>query len=278
MAVRIIRDISSEFFGQWYTLMVDETTDLANTEQMVVCLRGATEDLEVHEEVLGLYSLESTNADTIVSTIKDVLLRMNLKLCDRRGQCYDGASSMSGSRSGVATKILAEESKALYTHCYGHALNLATQNCLKGIKIMQSTLDTVYEITKLIKKSPKRDILFNKLKEEITTGSPGIRVLCPTRWTVCGEALTSIAENYQALQATWSAASDETRDSEMRARIGGVAAHMEHFNFFFGVKLGRKILHIVNNLSRTLQSVTMSACEGQELVSVTIRTLQSIRS
>ena len=56
----------------------------------------------------------------------------------------------------------------------------------------------------------------------------------------------------------------------MRARIGGVAAQMEHFNFFFGVELGRKILHIVDNLSRTLQSATMSACEGQELVSVTI--------
>ena len=97
MALRSIRDISSEFSGQWYTLMVDETTDLSNTEQIVVCLRGVTEDLEVHEEVLGLYSLESTNADTIVSTIQDVLLRMNLKLCDCRGQCYNGASSMSGS-------------------------------------------------------------------------------------------------------------------------------------------------------------------------------------
>ena len=240
MALCIIRDISSEFSGQWYTLMVDETTYLSNTEHIVVCLRDVTEDLEVHEEVLGLYSLESTNADTVVSTITDVLLRMNLKLCDCRGQCYNGTSSMSGSRSGVATKILAEESKALYTRCYGHALNLATQDCLKGIKIMQSTLDTVYE---LIKKSPKCDVLFNELKEEITTGSPGIRVLWPTRWTLRGEALTSIAENYQALQATWSAASDETRDSKMRARISGVAAQMEHFNFFFGVELGRKMLH-----------------------------------
>ena len=37
--------------------MVDETTDLSNTEQMVVCLQGVTEDLEVHEEVLGLWNL-----------------------------------------------------------------------------------------------------------------------------------------------------------------------------------------------------------------------------
>ena len=31
-----------------------------------------------------------TNADTIVSCIKDVLLRMNLRIQDARGQCYDG--------------------------------------------------------------------------------------------------------------------------------------------------------------------------------------------
>ncbi len=99
--------------------------------------------------------MEATNATTILSTIKDALIRMNFKLTDCRGQCYDGASNMSGSRSGVASQIIAEESKALYTHCSGHALNLATQDSLKEVKLMQDTLDTVYEITKLIKKITK---------------------------------------------------------------------------------------------------------------------------
>lgn len=94
MALHITRDIAAEFSGQWYTLMVDETTDLSNIEQMVVCLRRVTDDLAVHEEVIGLYSLESTSANAIVSTVKDVLLRMNMKLTDCRGQCYDGASNI----------------------------------------------------------------------------------------------------------------------------------------------------------------------------------------
>lgn len=83
------------------------------------------------------------------------------------------------------------------------------------------------------------------MKDDISTGSPGIRILCPTRWTVRAAALTSIAENYQALQSTWNLASNETKDSEMRARIGGVAAQMERFDFFFGVELGRKVLNII---------------------------------
>ena len=278
MAQSILQDIVSSISGKWFTIMADETTDLSNTEQMVLCLRYVDDDLEVHEEVIGLYSLESTSADMIMSTIEDVLLRLNLKVNNCRGQCYDGASTMSGCRSGVVTKLSALEHRALYTHCYGHALSLATQDALKGIKIMEETLDTVYEITKLIKKSPKRDVLFQKFKDDVTPGSPGIRVLCPTRWTVRAEALASISENYQALQLTWDAAKESTRDTEMKTRIGGVAAQMEKFSFFFGVELGRKILNMADNLSRTLQASTLSACEGQRVVKMTLQSLQSIRS
>ena len=40
-------------------MVVDETTDLSNNEQMVFCLRHVDGQLEVHEEVFGLYTLES---------------------------------------------------------------------------------------------------------------------------------------------------------------------------------------------------------------------------
>ena len=139
-----------------------------------------------------------------------------------RGQCYDGASSTS-------EKITDLESRALYTHCYGHALKLAAHDSIKHIKIMKDTLDTTYEITKLIKKSPKHKVIFQKFAEDIRAGSPGICMLCPTRWTVRAEALTSISENYQALQSTWEAARQATKDTEARARITGVAAQMEKF-------------------------------------------------
>ena len=107
--------------------------------------------------MIGLHNLEFTSANTIFSTIQDILLRLNLTIHNCRGQCYDGASSMSGSESGVATKMKDLEPRALYTHCYEHALNLATQDALKGIKIMEEAMDTVHEITKLIKKSTKRE-------------------------------------------------------------------------------------------------------------------------
>ena len=44
----IQREIAMEVFGKWFTIMVDETTDLSNTEQMVFCLRYVDKNLDVN--------------------------------------------------------------------------------------------------------------------------------------------------------------------------------------------------------------------------------------
>ena len=38
---------------------------------------------------------------------------------------------MSGTRSGVAKKVQDVEERAVYIHCYGHLINLATKDCVK---------------------------------------------------------------------------------------------------------------------------------------------------
>ena len=107
--------------------MMDETTDVSNCEQVVVYLQWVSEDFEVNEEFMGLYSIK---AEILFSAIKDILLRFNA-LSNIRRQCYDAASAMAGYKSGVATRLLQEQPKALYSHCYGHALNLACGDTIK---------------------------------------------------------------------------------------------------------------------------------------------------
>ena len=81
------------------------------------------------------------------------MLRCNLPMIKLRGQCYNGCSTMSGLRSGVA-KELRVESRAVFTHCYSHSLNLAASDCIKNSKLMKSAPETTYEISKLIKLAP----------------------------------------------------------------------------------------------------------------------------
>ena len=68
---------------------------------------------------------------------------------------------------------------------------------------MRDALDITYEITNLIKKSRCYDAIFNHLEEEMDGDSPGIRVLCPTRWTVRTEAFQSILDNFSVLLELW---------------------------------------------------------------------------
>ena len=110
---------------------------------------------------------------------------------------------MSGTKNGVAKLICDDESRAVYTHCYGHALNLAVNDMLKQCKTLKYCLETVKEIIKLVKNSPKRDAEFQRLKQAVSSESPGIRVLCPTRWTVCASSLQSILDNYEVLMSLW---------------------------------------------------------------------------
>ena len=139
-----------------------------------------------------------------------------------------------------------------------------------------------HEITKLIKYSPRREAVFRELKEgiEMSTGchSPGIRVLCPTRWTVRADSLASIVDNYGLLQRTWEEAVELARDTETKARINGVAAQMKTFNFLFGTILGEMLLRHTDNLSLTLQKKTISAAEGQQVGRMVITTLLTLRT
>ena len=59
MGLSILRDIASTLQSTpFLTVMVDETTDASNNEQVTVFLRWVTDSLQVHEEFLGLYHVQ----------------------------------------------------------------------------------------------------------------------------------------------------------------------------------------------------------------------------
>ena len=134
----------------------------------------------------------------------------------------------------------------------------------------------IAEISKLIKKSPKRDALFQKLKSELAPDSPGFRVLCPTRCIVRAASLQSVLDNYEVLFGVWKKVPGLQLDGEMRARIIGVDTHMHTYDFFFGISLWNLLLHHTDNLSKTLQQKSLSAAEGQRRAKLTLYVLQSL--
>ena len=114
--------------GQWFSVLGDETTDIANKEQFGVSIRCVDEKYEIHEECLGFFQVPNITGATLTMTLKDVLTRINLPLELCRGQAYDGAANMLGKWKGLATAIRKEEARAIPIHCLAHCLNLCLQD------------------------------------------------------------------------------------------------------------------------------------------------------
>ena len=91
---------------------------------------------------------------------------MNLRIQDARGQFYDGCSTMTGTKNGFAAQIKKLSEECLLMYCYCHSLNLAVGETIKNIPLLKDTLDMAYEITELIKKSPRREAKFHRKQAE----------------------------------------------------------------------------------------------------------------
>ena len=224
--------------------MADKRTNVANKEQFVVCIHWVDETLTDHEDVIGVYNIGTIDGDALTAAIHDVLLRMNLKISQCRGHCY-GASNMAGSKNGVAARLLAEELLALLTNCYGHALNLAVGGVMKQSKVCCDVLDTAFEVSKLIRFSPKRNYALDCIKaensaEEESVPNHGIRSFSPTRWTVRCDAIESIVDKYNDLKRLWQECLETRLPLDIKGRIFGVQTQMSNFNTLFGLHLNKK--------------------------------------
>ena len=151
----------------------------------------------------------------------------------------------------------------LYTHTVMGMLAVGTT--IKQSKICNESLEMAYEICKLIKYSPKRNEAFDQIKAEDDDEGPsvGIRKFCRTRWTVRGASISSIIENYSVLKRVWDECLGLKLDPEVKGRIIGVKTQMSMFNLLYGLHLCERILKITDNLSKTLQTESLSASEAQ---------------
>ena len=150
---------------------------------------------------------------------------------------------------------------------------------------MQNILETSLAISKLAKKSPKRESqlitihtkgLFTENDEQNKTKT--IRVFSDTRWTVRCGALVSIIQHYEELKELWKWCLKEYKDTETKARIIGVQTQMNKFNYFFGVKLAILLLRHSDDLSKTLQSPKLFASQAQSIAQKTVITLEKLRN
>ena len=123
---------------------------------MSICFRSVDSNLTIYEYFVGFYKPPSTDATTLFKIICDVLIRSDLDIADCRGQCFDGAATMSGVINGVQAKFLSVAPTAYFVHCNAHNLSLAYQDGVSELVNCRDALSLVKDIVTSLRESPKR--------------------------------------------------------------------------------------------------------------------------
>ncbi|UYV63476.1 hypothetical protein LAZ67_2004175 [Cordylochernes scorpioides] len=132
----IAENISSQLFDknghvEWFSLALDESTDVSDTAQVLIYIRGVDKSYEVHEELLDMYSIHGTTTGTdIFKGVEMAINKKNLRWKNLKCITTDGGKNMSGKDKGVValvSKAVENDggSKPLVLHCIIHQQSLS---------------------------------------------------------------------------------------------------------------------------------------------------------
>ena len=129
----ILKDVRE---ARMIAVLADESRDISKKEQLSICFRYVTTDLrETREDFIGFHHLYELDASALPNAISNEVHKIGIDNELIIGQCYDGASVMSGRHQGVQAKLRNIYPNALYVHCHAHRLNLVLVDTVRDVLI-----------------------------------------------------------------------------------------------------------------------------------------------
>ncbi|XP_066940948.1 zinc finger MYM-type protein 1-like [Macrobrachium rosenbergii] len=276
----ILKDISKAVgkTGK-FSIIVDETTDVSNKEQVSVCLR-CIHNGQPAETFVGFHEVKSAKGKALFQLVLDVLHKMELRIEDVVGQYYDGASNMSGKEKGVAIRVQEVAPKAIYVHCYEHLLNLALQDTLQENTVIRDALGVVQSIHNFFNTPKRGNVLCSVHMPDIdlTPYSPYIKLksLSETRWSCRWESVKAVEQQPERILLALIELCKE-KDDKTSVDAKGLVKAMPEFQFILGLHTLNVIFSNTNALARYLQGYDADVMTAKITCDATLETLKTCR-
>ena len=284
----VIEEIDNGVFG----LLVDESADVYDKEQMAVVFRFVDKKGAVKERFVGVVHVKETSSLSLKHAIDELFAKYGLSLKKVRGQGYDGASNMKGEFNGLRSLITKENSSAYYVHCFAHQLQLVVVAVAKKIFEIADFFDMVSMLLNVVGASCKRkDKVRENYRDEINVGiasgdintgkgqNQEISFQRPgtTRWGSHYKTLLRLVGLFSTIIKVLEYIEEEGADDSKRCQAYGLLKYVQTFDCVFYMHLMLLILGICENLSMALQSKNQDILNAMSLVESTKRELQRVR-
>ena len=188
--------------ARWYSILVDEVTDCAVIEQLLIYIGYVGSNGEPMIEFLDVQNClkdsDSPDAATITRLILEELNDDGLSSSYLCGFGSDGASVMTGSKSGVGVRLQQTSPIMLRSHCISHRLALACGDANDSVKYILEVERILIQLWKWLE-YPKRSAAYVKIARSIQaldltdkqtkTLATKVQKACRTRWLSTGKSI-----------------------------------------------------------------------------------------
>ena len=249
--------------------MTDECKDVATIEEMSEFFYRWEQEGSLEEHFLEIVHLKQTNAESIYSTLVECLKEKNHQVSKIVGMGFDGASTFSGKKTGVQTRIKKLVPHAWFAHCHCHLLQLACMQAANSTNGITHVYVTLTALWKFFHYSPKRVQSLKMVQHVLYL--PELRIAKPsdTRWLAHERRVKAVKASYGAIVTALNDIHQNTHEPEAL----GHSKALSKQSTVAAIYMLDYVLSQVAKLSRTLQTEHLNLFAISSLVVATLHTL-----
>ena len=270
---RIVQDVQE---SEKFAIILDETSDISRTEQVALCLSYISGGIK-KETFIGFYETNSTEGKVLYELVKKAINNLLLNTENIVGKCFDGAANMSGLYKGLSRRMEECSPFAIYIHCYGHLLNLAIQDTIKGIEPLRKALGQIQCLYNFIETSPKRHAIFMNIEIDGISIANTLKSLSVTRWSCHAEAAKAVMKELERIVKALIILANDT-DVKTYTGSQNLLRNICDFDFVIGLCVLMVILRHTSSLSSYLQGKKVDVIKARQTAFMTIQTLEMCRN
>jgi len=253
----IVEDLRKEIGDSYYSIIVDESTDVGTIKLMAYCIRYYNKQLKkIVTDFLGLQIVVRATAEQLLENFEKFTSEFGLNLKKMIAIATDGANNLCGVEKSLFVLLKAKYPKLLLFKCICHSVSKCLQ---KACGELPSNLEyLLHETRSWFNHSALRKHAYKILYKSLMGDKepPKLTTLANTRWLSFGQATKQNIEQWDALKRHFAQVVEEAKkDSSKKCYTARELCSMyeDNLNYLYLLFLN-PILQEANKVNLVFQS------------------------
>ena len=240
--------ISSIQQSPFFSVCIDETTDVSVTKELIVYIRYIC-DGGVKSSFLKVLELPNGTAGTITDSVCGLFRDLGFEVGRCCGLGSDGASVMLGSRSGVSKRLKDQVPFLVANHCIAHRLALAAGQSANEIPYLKRFKDILDQLYRFYEYSAVRTAGLKEIQDILNDPQMKLTQAKDVRWLSHDKAVHNLRRCFPSVITSLEREAEERNNAE----AVGLAKFVKTYNFVAALYMLSDVLPSLAGLSRAFQ-------------------------